>query len=106
MSVKVNIDRTGAIVIKVPASTLKRAAVMLPAFEHYDEDSGDFLVPKIKDPKIFAKEVLRTLRSEEEDGTTLVHEMFDKAIEEAVEQGAEDIVFPDDKEYGRKAFSR
>lgn len=106
MSLKVSMDKTGAIVIRVPASTLKRVAQYLPAFERHDEETGDTLVPKITDPKVFAKEVLHTLRREEEDGTTLVHEMFDKAIEEAVEQGAEGIVFPEDKEYGRKVFAR
>ncbi len=39
----------------------------------------------------FARELERALSAEEEDGTTLVHRMFDRAIEDALEYGAEGI---------------
>ena len=38
--------------------------------------------------------ILQELRHEEEDGTTLVHIMLDKAAERAVENGAEGIELP------------
>jgi len=106
MALAVKMSKSGAITIRIGKADLKRAAVYLQEFEHYDEKSGDILVPKIVDPAAFAQSVYHQLNDEEEDGTTLVHRMFDKAIEEAVNQGAEGIVFPEDKEYGRKVFAR
>ena len=105
MPLTVKISKSGAITIRLAKSDIKRAAVWLPDFEHYDEKSGDILVPKVIDPAAFAKAVYYQLYHEEEDGTTIVHRMFDDAIKEAVEQGAEGIVFPGDKEYGRKAIA-
>ena len=48
---------------------------------------------------MFAKEVLHALLHEGEDGSTLVTEMFDRAFLNAVEDGAEGIVLPDDDWY-------
>lgn len=106
MALEVKISKSGAITISLGKLDLKRAAIGLPDFEQEDPDTGEFLIPKVTDPAMFAKEVYRRLNDEEEDGTTIVHRMFDDAIKEAVEQGAEGIVFPDDKEYGRKSFAR
>ncbi len=39
----------------------------------------------------FARDVVKELEEEQEDGTTLVHEMLDTAIEGAVEKGSEHI---------------
>ena len=36
----------------------------------------------------FAADLVTQLNREEEDGTTTVHRMFDKAIEDAIERGA------------------
>jgi len=106
MSLSVKISKSGGITIRVGKAALKKAALCLPDFERFDEVTGDFLIPKIVDADAFARAVCRQLNDEEEDGTTVVHRMFDEAIKEAVEQGAEGIVFPDEKEYGRKVFSR
>lgn len=46
---------------------------------------------KLTDPDAFAKELLVSLHSEDEEGTTVIHRMFDAAINEAIEQGAEGI---------------
>jgi hypothetical protein len=105
MALTVKISKSGAITIRLGKTDLKRAAVWLSDFEHYDEKSGDVLVPKVINPSAFAEAVYHQLNDEEEDGTTIVHRMFDDAIKEAVEQGAEGIVFPGDKEYGRKALA-
>lgn len=43
------------------------------------------------DAKIFATELVRSLKKETEAGTTLVHLMLDKAVLVAVENGAEGI---------------
>ena len=106
MSLSVKISKSGAITIRIGKATLKTAALYLPDFEHEDEATGEFLIPKIVDADAFARAVYHQLNDEEEDGTTIVHRMFDDAIKEAIEQGAEGIVFPDEKEYGRKVFSR
>ena len=46
---------------------------------------------KVTSIKGFAKDVLNELLSEEEDGTTLVHRMFDEAADNAIENGSEYI---------------
>lgn len=45
----------------------------------------------VTDARVFAAELVRELRKEEEDGTTLVHTMLDKAVLNAVENGAEGV---------------
>ncbi len=78
----------GVLRISLGVNGLKYAA------EHHDS----FYLPwtdkwslVINDPDKFAEEVCRQLQEEQEDGTTPVHTMLDKAIYEAVEQGAEGI---------------
>lgn len=97
----VTINNAGTITIRISAGSLKHAAQRSPKLETYDDETGDFLLPKI-DAKVFAKEVWRELVREQEDGTTPVHLLFDKAFEEACEQGAEGIRMPSDSDYGRK----
>lgn len=46
---------------------------------------------KLTDPAAFARDLVRELNDESEDGTTRIHRMFDKAIENAINQGAEGI---------------
>ncbi|HEV2897418.1 MAG TPA: hypothetical protein VGX71_06180 [Pseudaminobacter sp.] len=106
MGLEINMTRSGTIVIRLSKKYLKHAALLLPDFEQYDEASGENLIPKITDAEAFAKCVFDALVDEEEDGTTPVHRMFEDAIREAVEQGAEGIVFPNEREYGRKVFAR
>lgn len=48
----------------------------------------------ITDRAKFVQAMIEELKSEEEDGTTLVHVMLDKAAERAVENGAEGIELP------------
>lgn len=43
---------------------------------------------KITNIEEFAADLVRELNRESEDGTTRIHTMFDKAIEEAIDQGA------------------
>lgn len=97
----VTINKAGTITIRISAASLKYAAQNCPKLETYDEETGDFLKPKIE-AKIFANEVWRELVREQEDGTTPVHVLFDNAFNEACEQGAEGIRMPSDKNYGRK----
>jgi hypothetical protein len=46
---------------------------------------------KITNIAEFAADIVHELNHESEDGTTLVHRMFDKAMDEAVNQGAQGI---------------
>lgn len=55
------------------------------AFEHSDYAAEEL---KVKNPKMFAKEVISSLQDEEEDGTTAVHIMLDAACQNACENGA------------------
>lgn len=46
---------------------------------------------KLTNVEAFARDLVTELNREAEDGTTRVHVLFDGAIEEALEQGAEGI---------------
>jgi hypothetical protein len=72
----------GAIVIRVPLATL-------PMVVEGAWATGN-LTPryKITDADAFARDLVNELNGESEDGTTRVHSMFDKAIDEAINQGA------------------
>lgn len=78
------------LVIRLPLVHLVTATEGCPALY------GDEQPPKVTDPAVWAWEVARELNREAEDGTTLVHLMFDRAFERAADQGAEGIRFPGD----------
>ena len=88
LSVSIDSD---AIVIRLPLSTLP--VVVHSAPWNMDENGDPIAV--VADAVVLASEVVRELKCEEEDGTTLVHEMFDKAIERAFETGAEGFRYDD-----------
>lgn len=73
--------KNGRIVISCQISALKSAVA--GACDLWTID-GDF---KVTNPKLFALEVVRELNAEDEDGTTLVHKMFDAAFNEVIDQG-------------------
>lgn len=58
--------------------------------EYVGDQLGEW---KITDPAVFAEDLAETLRREAENGTTAVHLMLDKAIVEAIENGAEGVEF-------------
>lgn len=53
---------------------------------------------KVTDPKQFAEDIARELNSESEDGTTEIHIMFDRAIREAIDNGAEGVEEHEDQD--------
>ena len=64
------------------------------AFEHGEynwDDEKEEPRYQVTSPKKFIQDVKDELLEEDHDGTTLVHLMFDKAMENAVEQGTEAI---------------
>lgn len=75
----------GAIVIRVPIANL-------PAVVEGSWAAGGMDVRfKVTEPDAFAKALVVELNEEDEGGTTRIHKMFDRAIEEAINQGAEGI---------------
>lgn len=87
----------GEIVIRIGIDTLQMAVRACPELENYDSETASFHEPVVVDPEVFASEVFYELTREAEDGTTLVHDMFDNAFLCAIEQGAEGIRMPGDE---------
>lgn len=73
----------GCIVIRVPIQNLP--AVVEGSWAAGGMDTRF----KITDPEAFAKDLVTELNHENDIGTTRIHSMFDRAIEEAINQGAE-----------------
>lgn len=73
------------IIITVPFDTLPIACQVAfdEAFEQHDL--------RVTNADAFAKELYTELCREDEDGTTLVHEMLDRAVINAVENGADGV---------------
>lgn len=96
----------GELVIRVTVSLLAHAVKHDPELQIYDDDLGEFFGPEVTDEVKWATEICRALCSEDEDGTTLVHQMLDKAAIEAFEMGAEGIDTADDlRDRARAALS-
>lgn len=85
----------GELVIRVPLDRLASATTLSPGLDDvaYDDEGKERPIT-ITDPVAWANAVRRELVREGEDGTTLVHRMFDRAFHEALESGAEGIHIP------------
>lgn len=83
----------GAIVIRVPIANLQ--AIM----------DGGFACAayaqrwKVRNPDLFAKEIADELNDEDEEGSTAVHKLFDSAINQAIERGAQWVEEHETKEF-------
>lgn len=75
----------GSIVIRVNEKSLRQLVEGCWATHNME------VRQRIIDAPIFMAEILAALNAESENGSTLVHKMFDAAINEALEQGAEGI---------------
>lgn len=71
-----------SIVIRVPLDALPAVLEGAWAMNKFDTRM------KITDIGEFSRELVHSLNSEDEQGTTVIHEMFDKAIIDCIEQGA------------------
>jgi len=78
--VAVAIEET-EIVIRIPITYLPTALDCAMDGGHV---AGEY---KVTDPAQFAHGILSVLQDEREDGTTLVHGLLDKAIEDAIDGG-------------------
>lgn len=77
--------RDGVLEIRVAVSTLP---VAMKGACDLGVIDGNF---RVTDETAFAREVARALNDEDEQGTTLVHRMFDAAFVAAIENGADGI---------------
>lgn len=80
------------IVIRMPVNLLSHWLEMAD-FNCADNcaDDGESSISIVTDPVKFAEEIVNELTKEEEDGTTPVHLMIDKAMEDAIENGCEGV---------------
>lgn len=79
----------GKIIVEIEIDTLQYAL-------QYYNDQNSFYDDKpleLVDAEALAKDIALALEQEEEDGDTLVHHMFDKALEYAIEMGSEGIAW-------------
>jgi hypothetical protein len=83
MALTIKLLKSGTIVIRMPKATLARVTRDHP-------DLWDDATPEVVDSGLLAKDVYDIL----EGGETLVQEMFDAAILEAVERGCDGVVLP------------
>ena len=76
--------------ISIGISTLAWAAEHSPDERlcWYDADSGEYLSFPVTDELRFAKDVVDELLTEDEEGTTAVHLMLDRACLNAIENGS------------------
>ncbi len=88
-----------AIVIRLPLSILPLVLQGAPF-----NDRGDGAREprfRVTDPMAFAEAVCDVLKREEEDGTTPVHLLLDRAMEDALEDGREgvqEVLLPEEPE--------
>jgi hypothetical protein len=55
---------------------------------------------KVVDAGLFALDVVNALNQEEEDGTNIIHLLFDQAFEIALDFGAQGVLYEGDGDYG------
>lgn len=80
------------LVIRVGIDTLAYAISHSPRFydhEKHGANCGPFF--KIDDSRLFAREIVRALKYEEEDGSGPLSDLLDEAGERAIEDGAEGV---------------
>lgn len=75
----------GHIVIRLPIAALP----LIVDHEHLDEEGAPAFI--LTDVHAFAAAVVHELRHESEDGTTMVHKMFDNAVLDAIDSGADGV---------------
>jgi len=78
----------GAIDMGIGRNVLKFAAENHPDFYDVRLDGPNI---KITNAAVFAREVMYAINAENEDGSTLLTDMLDKAIKQAVENGCEGV---------------
>ena len=85
----------GRLVISIGVKTLAHAVQLEGGMLYQVGDEDIATGVTITDPLTAAKEIARELKREEEDGTTLVHKLLDKAAMDAYENGGEGFAEPE-----------
>ncbi len=78
----------GRVVISLGLDTLKWCIEHHPDLEFYDAEHRTLHRPDVIDAKVFAEDLVRVLRREDDAGNTLTNRFLDEAIFAAVEDGA------------------
>lgn len=82
----------GKLVIEIGINTLAFSFENGEYNNPFDEKKNDYIRQNTVVDKVrFAEDVVNELKEESEDGTTPVHLLLDKAMENAVENGTEGI---------------
>lgn len=93
----------GALVIRVGIETLRVAAETSndPGMHEYEvtDDGGVFKHPKVVNAAEFARDIVRELEFEQEDGSTPVHLLLDAAMAAAADSGSAGILWWDDPDW-------
>lgn len=80
--------------IRIGVKSLANAVVLSDWAAPFNESAQDFQRTfAITDPVQFAREVLRALQGEEEDGSTLLTQLLDNGAREAIDDGADGCEF-------------
>jgi hypothetical protein len=79
------------IVIRLSWAALLSATEWCPQLEVHDEATGSVHKAVVTGLRTWADEVVRELNREGEDGSTAVTDLFDRAFDQACEQGAEGV---------------
>ena len=90
----------GRVVVSIGYETLTKVVQFDPKLTEYSPTFDEMQYPEVVDAGQFAKELVDILHQEDEDGTTLVHIMFDEAVRRAIESGAESVRLPSDNGAG------
>ncbi len=89
----------GVLVIRIGVEALAHAAKLNPELAEHDadaEEADEWVEPEILDVDKFAEEVRKALESDAGSPHSLIEEMLDCAIVNAIEFGAVGIKMPDD----------
>jgi len=81
----------GELQIRIGVDILKFAAEHCERFYNGSVASADGPYIKVTDPEEFAREIVRLLNEETEDGHSIIHEMLDNVFVEAIEYGCEGV---------------
>ena len=82
------VSENGVISMRLGVKTLAHATNICPELWDAERDRGSY---KVTDPAAFAKEVVRKINAEDEQGNTMLTALFDKAIADAINWGAEGV---------------
>ena len=85
----ITLENSGRAIIEDGSLVIRVALEALPMIVEGSWAAGGIDTRyKVTDAAAFAADLVRELNDESEDVTTLIHRMFDKAIDNAIGQGA------------------